>query len=130
MTAIINSLPYAIADGQVIDAVPVMANFNAIVANVNNNSIGASGPGYITPSRSAGVVYTNTSSGARIVSIIISCGTSSLGEAQLIVGGVSLQYFHAPNGSTYGSIFGIIPPGVSYEVTLYGTAAINTWAEW
>ena len=35
---IINPLPYNIADGQAIDAVPVMADLNAIVTNVNANA--------------------------------------------------------------------------------------------
>lgn len=36
---IINPLPYNIADGQAIDAVPVMADLNQIVSNVNANAV-------------------------------------------------------------------------------------------
>jgi hypothetical protein len=35
---IVNPLPYTIQNGQAVDAVPVMANFNQIVSNVNANA--------------------------------------------------------------------------------------------
>ena len=41
--AIVNPLPYPIQNGQAIDANPVMANFNQIVANVNANAAPAAG---------------------------------------------------------------------------------------
>ena len=40
---IINPLPYNIADGQAIDAVPVMADLNQIVSNVNANAAALAG---------------------------------------------------------------------------------------
>lgn len=50
---IINPLPYNIANGQAVDAVPVMADFNQIVSNVNANAAPASGsPNYAPASGS------------------------------------------------------------------------------
>lgn len=50
---IINPLPYNIANGQAVDAVPVMADLNAIVNNVNANAAPASGsPNYAPASGS------------------------------------------------------------------------------
>ncbi|MDE2104601.1 MAG: hypothetical protein KGL39_45620 [Patescibacteria group bacterium] len=36
---IINTLPYTIANGQAVDATPVMADLNQIVSNVNANAV-------------------------------------------------------------------------------------------
>lgn len=59
--AIIGTLPYTISDGQVIDAVPVQANFNWILSQVNANAIGvapgASGNALI----SNGTIWTSVS---------------------------------------------------------------------
>jgi hypothetical protein len=41
--AVVNPLPYTIQNGQAVDAVPVMANFNQIVSNVNANAAPVAG---------------------------------------------------------------------------------------
>lgn len=38
MTSIVGTLPYSISNGQLIDAVPVMGNFNYIVSQINSNA--------------------------------------------------------------------------------------------
>ena len=41
--AIINPLPYTIANGEPVDATPVMADMNQIVSNVNANAAALAG---------------------------------------------------------------------------------------
>ena len=51
---IINTLPASIANGQPIDAVPVMANFNQIVSNVNSNAAALAGGNAFTGTQTIG----------------------------------------------------------------------------
>ena len=59
---IINPLPYNIANGQAVDAVPVMADLNAIVNNVNANAVASAS---LAASGGAGLVgYSQGASGS------------------------------------------------------------------
>jgi hypothetical protein len=47
--SIINPLPYNIQNGQAVDAVPIMANFNQIVNDINANAVAIAGYGSVRP---------------------------------------------------------------------------------
>lgn len=97
MAVIINPLPNNIINGQVIDAVPVMANFNWIVAQVNSNvPSGDSGVIAWTPTLkfgggSTGITYA-TQSGVCVkfgrfvywaFTVILTAKGSSTGQARV-----------------------------------------------
>ena len=60
--AIISTLPYTIANGQAVDATPVMADLNQIVSNVNANAVASA---FLAASGGAGLVgYSQGASGS------------------------------------------------------------------
>jgi hypothetical protein len=80
----------------------------------------------VTGSRSFATTYYNTT-GKPIAVSVNSNSTSSNGSTTLTIGGQTIQYFD--HGNTFNaSVFGIVPVGASYSVTV-NTASLDNWVE-
>ena len=116
--------------------VTVGATFNADgtisggnAAATLNQLTGAAAPADVTASRAYGVTYTNTGVSPRVVSVYDDSGTSShYGQGNAIVAGVTAA---SANLSEYASmtLFFIVPPGASYEVTNTAGGSPTFWVE-
>jgi hypothetical protein len=137
---IIPPLPNTITNGQTIDAVPVMSNFNWIVSNVNTNSFDPTAPGPIggtTPGAgtfTAIVANVSVTGGTGTFSTLASTGniTSTTGNIVATVGSL------ASGSGTTGVAIGPYTGGANFAIystnviasnsnfTLAGNGATNT----
>lgn len=80
----------------------------------------------VTGSRAFGTTYYNTTGKSIFVSVN-SNSTSANGSTSLTVGGQLVAYFD--HGNTFNAtVSGVVPPGVSYSVTV-NTATLDGWFE-
>lgn len=78
--------------------------------------------------RSAGTVYTNSTGYPIQVSVRFHAVNNGEG-GNLIIGGVTVAYYAAFSDRIFAALVGIVPVGATYEVTLDGSAVIDSWLE-
>lgn len=84
----------------------------------------------VTGSRTAGVVYYNTTSRPIMVKAVAAVGASNQNAITMTVNGVLIDIGGgASTGFTNLSVSGIVPPGVSYMIALAATEGLSNWAE-
>jgi len=119
--AIIGTLPNLISDGNPIDAVPVMNDFNYIVSQVNTNAVATS-----TLSATTGATNVNTLAGISVQSSLTnlysSTGASLIGYNQGATGAVTISQ-QAKNQQTVNVLdFGADPTGATDSTTAINAA--------
>ena len=89
----------------------------------------------VTSSRALGTSYTNSYTYPIMINVVVANLTNAnypSGNAALIIGGVTVAStgFYSPGGEVI-PLVGIVPPGLSYNVTLSGglSAILGNWAE-
>ncbi len=99
---IINALPYTIANGQAVDATPVMADLNQIVTSVNANAVASA-------------------------TLAASGGASLVGYSQGASGSVSRTVAAKLQESVSVLDFGADPTGATFSDTAFADAAAAAW---
>lgn len=84
----------------------------------------------VTGSRTVGTTYYNTTGKPIAISLAITLGGSGQG-ADLNINGLFMGRAYNNNiNSAAGQLFGVVPPGAPYSVTIFGsTPTVATWAE-
>lgn len=87
----------------------------------------------VTASRASGVTYTNTTGRSISVSMYINASTLDIRIATLTVGGVVVARLdrQSADGSSDGTLTAIVPPGVTYAISITGLIFGSTafWLE-
>ena len=120
---------YTYTVSAIADAVTTSTNFATSAANdVSAAAMGTHGESWHTPSRTYSTTYTNSRAYPISVSIVCETDGTSNGQANLIVGGVTIAIIKS-SSAKIGTLSAIVPAGATYQVTLANGASIYSWAE-
>jgi hypothetical protein len=82
-----------------------------------------------TANRALGTIYTNTNSSPMAVGVTAQ-STSTGNNLQILVNGITVTVVGVPASGVEGSVFAIVPPGATYEVSAeVGSFTLQHWSE-
>ncbi len=86
----------------------------------------------VTGSRAIGTVYTNTTGHPLLVQVEVTLAAAANNGVRLYVNSSEVSCFYTPVAAAVtGTLFGIVPPGGTYEVTnAAGANTLSVWTEY